>query len=157
MKKSRTDNDLQDVMDCTCLRIRRTTRLMTQIYEHALEGIGLTINQFGLLANLYGVDHFRSTGLSIGALSERLGTDPTTLNRTLKPLAAKRLVKTTPSPEDARRRIVCITHDGKREFLEAIPLWRRAQARVEGALGTKTKSTLNNLLDLCGDALSRSD
>jgi DNA-binding MarR family transcriptional regulator len=157
MRKSKTDNDLQDVMGCTCLRIRRTTRLMTQIYERALEGIGLTINQFGLLANLYGVDHFRSTGLSMGALSERLGTDPTTLNRTLKPLAAKRLVKNTPSPEDARVRIVCITEDGKREFLEAIPSWRLAQARVESALGTKTKSALNDLLDLCSDALSRSE
>ena len=157
MKKSRTDNDLQDVMGCTCLRIRRTTRLMTQIYEQSLEGIGLTINQFGLLANLYGVDHFRSTGLSIGALSDRLGTDPTTLNRTLKPLAAKRLVKDGRSPEDARVRIVCITEAGRREFLEAIPLWRRGQTRLESALGTKTKSALNNLLDLCSDALSRSD
>jgi DNA-binding MarR family transcriptional regulator len=143
-------------MACTCLRVRQTSRLMTQVYEHALESAGLTINQFGLLANLYGVDLVRSTGLSIGALSERLGTDPTTLNRTLKPLAARGLVKDLTNPADGRVRIVRIAEEGKREFLKAIPLWRRAQEQVEGAVGTKTMSALNNLLDQCSDALSRS-
>jgi DNA-binding MarR family transcriptional regulator len=128
---------------------------MTQVYEHALEPAGLTINQFGLLANLYGVDVVRSAGLPIGALSERLGADPTTLNRTLKPLAAKGLVKDLINPADARERIVRITEKGKREFLKAMPVWRRAQEQVGRMLGTKTTSALNDLLDVCSDALSR--
>jgi DNA-binding MarR family transcriptional regulator len=149
------DKNLQEVMECTCLRIRRTSRLVTQIYDYALAATGLTVNQFGLLANLYGVDLVRSAGLPIGALSERLGTDPTTLNRTLKPMGAKGLVKDLTDPADGRVRIVRITEKGKREFLKAIPLWRQAQGRVNGALGTKTASAFNDLLDLCGDALSR--
>ena len=84
------DKNLQEVMGCTCLRVRRASRHITQIYDRALEAVGLTINQFGVLANLYGVDLVRSDGLSIGALSERLGVDPTTLNRILKPLACQR-------------------------------------------------------------------
>jgi DNA-binding MarR family transcriptional regulator len=150
------DKNIQEVMGCTCLRIRRTSRQVTQIYDHALEAIGLTINQFGLLANLYGVDLVRSEGLSIGALSERLGADPTTLNRTLKPLAARALVRDSASPADGRVRIVRITEKGRREFLKAMPLWRQAQARVDDALGHKTASTLNDLLDRCSDALSES-
>jgi DNA-binding MarR family transcriptional regulator len=149
------DKNLREVMGCTCLRIRRTSRHVTQIYDRALEPVGLTINQFGLLANLYGVDLMRSAGLSIGALSERLGADPTTLNRTLKPLTARGLVKHLTDPADARVRIVRIAETGKREFLKAMPLWRQAQDRVEGALGEKTTSVLNDLLDRCGDALSR--
>ncbi len=44
--------------------------------------------QFGLLANLLGASFRRPDGLSIGAIAERLGMDPTTLNRNLKPLRA---------------------------------------------------------------------
>ena len=149
------DKNLQEVMACTCLRIRRTSRLITQIYEHALEPTGLTINQFGLLANLYGIDLVRSAGLSIGALSERLGADPTTLNRTLKPLVANGLVKDLIDPADGRVRIVRITEKGKRELLKAIPLWRKAQERIGSVLGTKTASALNDLLERCSDALSQ--
>ena len=46
-----------------------------------------------MLANLYGGELVRSVGLSIGALSERLEADPATLSRTLKPPAARGLVK----------------------------------------------------------------
>jgi DNA-binding MarR family transcriptional regulator len=148
------DKNIQEVMECTCLRMRRTTRVVTQIYDHTLAASGLTVNQFGLLANLYGVDLVRSAGLPIGALSERLGTDPTTLNRTLKPLGAKGLVKDLTDATDGRVRIVRITEKGKREFLKAVPLWRQAQGRVACALGAKTASALNDLLDLCGKALS---
>jgi DNA-binding MarR family transcriptional regulator len=149
------DKNLQEVMRCTCLRIRRTSRHVTQIYDHALEAVELTINQFGLLANLYGVDLLRADGLSIGALSERLGVDPTTLNRTLKPLTARGLVKDLTDAADGRVRIVRIAEKGKREFLKAMPLWRQAQARVEAALGEKTTSALNDLLDRCSDALAQ--
>lgn len=127
---------------------------MTQVYEQALAAVGLTINQFGLLANLYGVDLVRSAGLSIGTLSLRLGVDPTTLNRTLKPPAAGGLVTDLTDPADARVRIVRITEKGKQEFLKAIPHWRRAQRRVEGVLGQKTMSALNEFLDRCGETLS---
>lgn len=148
------DKNLQEVMGCTCLRIRRTTRHITHIYDHALEAVGLTINQFGVLANLYGVDLVHADGLSIGALSERLGADPTTLNRTLKPLVARGLVKDLTDPVDGRVRLVRIAAKGKREFLKAMPLWREAQARVERALGQKTTSALNDLLDLSSHALA---
>ena len=154
-KEQRMDKNIQEVLQCTCLRMRQTNRLVTQIYDHALMATGLTVNQFGLLANLYGVDLVRSAGLPIGALSERLGTDPTTLNRTLKPLTARRLVRDLTDPADGRVRIVRITEKGKREFLEAIPSWRQAQSRVDGALGAKTASALNELLDLCREALLR--
>jgi DNA-binding MarR family transcriptional regulator len=148
------DKNLQEVMGCTGLRIRRTTRRVTQIYDHALEAAGLTINQFGVLANLYGVDLVRADGLSIGELSERLGADPTTLTRTLKPLAARGLVKDLTDPVDGRRRIVRIAEKGKREFLKAMPVWRGAQARVERALGQKNTAALNDLLDLSSRALA---
>jgi hypothetical protein len=45
--------DIQEISGCTCLRLRRAARQMTQIYDGALEPAGITVNQFGLLAKLH--------------------------------------------------------------------------------------------------------
>ena len=84
-----TDIDIRAIAQCSCLRLRRTTRRVTQIYDRLLEPAGLTVNQFGLLARLYGAN-LRREILPIGTLAERVGMDPTTLNRSLKPLEAAR-------------------------------------------------------------------
>ena len=74
---------------------------MTQIYDHALEPSGLTVSQFGLLAYLLGASRAPSNASSMGTIAEWLGMDPTTLNRNLKPLTAKGLVRN--APEFGRR------------------------------------------------------
>jgi DNA-binding MarR family transcriptional regulator len=148
------NEDLREITGCTCLRIRRAARRMTQVYDHLLAPAGLTVNQFGVLGQLFGADRMGSAGLSIGGLAERLGTDPTTLNRNLKPLATKGLVIHFADPADARRRIVRITDRGRRKLLYAVPLWRRAQAQVEEALGRKTMTALNELLDLTAERMA---
>ena len=141
------DPEIMQVMGCTCLRLRRATRRLTQIYDHALEAAGITANQFGLLMHLYGASLGGSHGLSIGTLAERLGTDPTTLNRTLKPLQERGLVRIAADPADGRVRITRITERGQNEVRAAIPLWRAAQTRVESALGVTATGALNELLD----------
>jgi DNA-binding MarR family transcriptional regulator len=135
-------------MGCTCLHLRRASRRVTQIYDHELEASGLTINQFGLLAYLYGASFGTVGGLPIGALADRIGAAPTTLNRTLKPLVAKGLVRETTDPDDGRIRVMRLTERGRQDLLKAIPLWRRAQALVDGELGSTAKDKLNELLDL---------
>lgn len=143
-------------MGCTCLRLRRVTRRMTQLYDHALAPSGITVNQFGLLTHLHGARLAGSAGLSMGALAERLGADPTTLNRTLKPLLKKGWVKDSSDPADSRVRLVGITDEGRRELLAALPLWRQAQHRVEQALGAKASAALGELLDLAAARLADS-
>jgi DNA-binding MarR family transcriptional regulator len=141
------DKNLQEVMGCTCLRIREAARRFTQIYDHALEPAGLTVAQFGLLANLSGAAFREPGGSSIGAVAQLLGIDPTTLNRNLKPLRARGLVKDRSNPSDRRVRMVQITEKGQRELSNAIPLWRQAHTRVEQALGRKKRTDLNDVLD----------
>jgi DNA-binding MarR family transcriptional regulator len=146
---------MRDVMGCTCLRVRRTSRRITQFYDQALAPAGVTINQFGLLANLYGVDLAGLPGLAVGDIADRLGADPTTINRTLRPLTAKGLLADCADPADRRVRLVRITKKGKREFLDAVPFWRRAQRRVEAALGASATAALNDLLDRSTARLSK--
>src|ERR1700747_2587815 len=137
------DDELRKIMGCTCMRMRRATRRVTQLYDHALEPAGLTVNQFGLLGYLHGRSFAPAHASSIGTIAEWLGMDPTTLNRNLKPLLAKGMVKNVTDPDDGRVRIVRITEKGLRTLREALPRWRNAQADVEKAIGSKSIAELN--------------
>ena len=147
------DIDFRKIMGCTCLRMRRATRRVTQLYDNVLEPAGLTINQFGLLACLHGAALARPEPPSIGTVAEWLGMDPTTLNRNLKPLIARGLVRSLPDPADRRVRIVRATDKGVRALAKAVPLWQDAQAQVEKALGREATTALNDLLDLSSSTL----
>ena len=138
--------DVQEIAGCTCLRLRRASRKLTQIYDRLLGTAGLTVNQFGLLAQLYGAD-VRSAGLSMGTIADRLGLDPTTLNRNLKPLHLHGLVKDAVDAADRRVHIIRITEKGRRTLERAMPFWRQAQAQVSRALGEEAIGALNGLLD----------
>ena len=151
------DDDLKKIMVCTCLRMRRATRRVTQVYDRALEPAGLTVNQFGLLGYLFGASRAPARALSIGSIAEWLGMDPTTLNRNLKPLLAKGMVKNATDPADGRVRIVRITDKGLRALREALPRWRSAQADVEKVIGARSIAELNALLDLSASKLRASE
>jgi DNA-binding MarR family transcriptional regulator len=148
------DQELEEVMACTGLRMRRATRLITQIYDQALQPTGITINQFGLLAHLYGASLASAGGLPLGALAQRVDMDPTTLNRSLKPLEARGLVRDSSDPGDGRVRLLRLTAKGLAEWRKAIPYWRQAQKRVEQAIGAKPLHALNELLDLSAEKLA---
>jgi len=151
------DDDLQKIMGCTCLRMRRATRRVTQFYDRTLEPAGLTVNQFGLLGYLHGASRAPAQASSIGSIAEWLGMDPTTLNRNLKPLLAKGMVKNATDPADGRVRIVRITDKGLRTLREALPRWRSAQADVEKVIGARSIAELNALLDLSASKLRASE
>lgn len=147
--------DLREVMSCPCLRIRRASRHITQLYDHVLAEVGLTANQFGLLAYLFRAATSDRGGLSIGSLAEQAGVDPTTLNRNLKPLEAKGLIADAPAGADSRVRVVSITKKGQMLLQKAFPLWREARKEVEMALGASELSKLNELLDLAATEVRR--
>jgi DNA-binding MarR family transcriptional regulator len=135
------------------MRMRRATRRVTQIYDRALEPSGLTVSQFGLLAYLLGASRAPSNASSIGTIAEWLGMDPTTLNRNLKPLVAKSLVRDAADSADGRVRVVRITEKGRRALLKAVPFWQDAQARVDKTLGLQATAELNELLDTSASSL----
>jgi DNA-binding MarR family transcriptional regulator len=147
--------DIREVSGCTCLRARRLARQLTAAYDRALKHVGLTVNQFGVLAKLYGATRGGQTGLSIGALADRVGMHPTTLNRDLKPLKTQGLIADAVDMSDRRIRVVMITTKGIAKLRKAVPLWRGAQKRLEGELGAEATRTLNELLDLACTTLGK--
>jgi DNA-binding MarR family transcriptional regulator len=114
---------------CACFNIRKATRAVTQFYDDALRPSGLRTTQFTLLVLLQG-----HGPTSINALADAAGTDRTTLTRNLAILEERRLVRIR-AGEDARVRIVELTAAGDEAAAAALPLWRKAQARVATKLG----------------------
>ena len=134
---------------CTCLRIRKASRRVTQIYDQQLEAYGLTITQYGLLGHLKALD-----GISIGALAEALVMDSTTLTRTLKPLETKGWVASNADARDARSRRLHLTATGLAAYSAAHPAWASAQQQIATAMGAKNLARLTETIDLLLDRLA---
>jgi len=153
-RTSMKDVDIRELAQCSCLRLRRITRRVTQIYDRALKPAGLTVGQFGLLGRLYGAKVRREI-VPIGTLAERVGMDPTTLNRSLKPLESQRLIANSSDPNDRRVRVVRLTKAGMTKLRQAVPLWRKAQRQIDIAFGIDASVALNGLLELSYEKLSK--
>ena len=114
---------------CTCGRLRRATRALTQLYDDAMAPSGLRVTQFSLLRTLS-----REGPSKMSALAEALLLDRTALSRTLDPLVHQGLVAVLPG-HDARTREAALTRAGTAALRAAEPHWKRAQAAVAGRLG----------------------
>ena len=145
--------DIKEIINCTCLRARRVTRRLTQIYDSALEPVHLTANQFGVLSYLYGMTLGGHDHVSIGALAERIGKHPTTLNRDLKPLEVSGLVASIENPGDRRVRAIQITSKGRAHLRKAVTFWRQAESRVREELGQRSMAALNEVLETAATKL----
>lgn len=140
--------DAHEMLGCTCMRMRRANRTITQIYDQQLAAEGLTSSQFGMLARLHGASLKGKPALPIGTLADLHGIDPTTLTRNLKLLLTAKLVRAGRDDTDRRIRTVALTDAGRKRLIRALPEWRKAQQRIETALGTEAMLALNGLLDL---------
>ncbi|WP_439574455.1 MarR family winged helix-turn-helix transcriptional regulator [Phreatobacter sp.] len=134
---------------CTCARVRKAARRITQIYDRHIQPAGLTVTQFGILANLTRLD-----GIAIGALAERMIMDPTALTRGLKPLERQGFVRLEPDPNDRRARRILLTAAGRAALSEARPGWARAQAEVRAALGADATAALHQSIDFTLERLA---
>jgi len=114
---------------CACAQLRRSARIVSALYDEALEPCGLSVAQFSLLRLLK-----RAGPSTLTQFAEAAGYDRTTLNRTLKPLDAAGLVASSPSP-DKRARIVTVTDKGEAVMRQGQPHWEAAQKRIEDKLG----------------------
>ena len=119
------------LLACACASLRRTARVVTQLYETELQGTGLRATQFTLLQALeqFGV-------ASQGALGRLLALDATTLSRTLPPLERAGWIRAA-AGRDRREVRWSLTPAGRRRLAGALPAWERAQERLRTGLPAK--------------------
>jgi DNA-binding MarR family transcriptional regulator len=139
--------DIREFRDCSCLRLRRAAREATRVYDRYLEPAGLGSNQLILLSMLHGAGERYRDGVTAKTLAEHFGADPTTLSRNLKPLLRRGLIASRADPADGRSRLLRVTAKGEAKLRDAGPHWRRAEARMQSALGETRLKSLHDLLD----------
>jgi DNA-binding MarR family transcriptional regulator len=125
---------------CSCGRLRRATRALTQLYDDFLAPAGLRVTQFSLLRTLQ-----RDGTLRINELAARLLLDRTALSRNLDPLVDQGLVDIVRG-HDARTREVAISRKGANALKAAMPHWERAQSEVTRHLGAAKLDALLSTL-----------
>ena len=125
--------------------LRRADRLIMQVYDEELRGVGLRPTQFSLLNALAA-----SEPVTVSLLAERLLMDRTTLTRNLGPLERQKLVRSE-TTEDKRERILVLTPPGRKMLAQALPRWEAAQRRIRRTIGAhKVEQLVKDLAGLAG-------
>lgn len=118
-----------DNVACYCVQFRRATRAVSELYAQALCPSGVTPCQFTILNTVSELQPCTTS-----AIAKRIGLDRTTLVRSLKPLIEKGLVEDM-SQKGARDRQLCMSPEGDRVLMDALPRWNAAQALMEERVG----------------------
>ena len=128
-RKTLRSDALQAIEACAGWNSRLASRRITQFLEKRMTVSGLTIAQFGLMAQIAA-----ASDDTLGALAERLGFDQSSLSRNLHALERDGLVEIAIVESDQRRRAVWLTENGARRLEAAMPMWRSAHAALEEVL-----------------------
>jgi len=124
------------------MRVRRAARVVANHYDKHLKPTGLKGTQFTLLNTI-----FMNPATNIGKLADVLGLDRTTLNRNLKPLERKGLIRSG-SGKDPRTRTLKLTKEGTKILQNALPHWLEAQSGVLETVDNRIKRLMDDLSEL---------
>jgi MarR family transcriptional repressor of emrRAB len=114
-----------------------------QFFEPVFRAIGLTETSFHVLCLLMANDRGEA---SPSELSELVGTSRANMTRILDTLASDRLVSRNVEERDARRQIVRITAEGRRNVSDAAPKLAEPLRRAFSGLDAEEFSQLDHLL-----------
>src|SRR5205807_9024867 len=127
------------VHNCLAARVRLIGRAITEVYDRALDGHGLSVAQVNLLAALGKFGPCTPTNLG-----DALHLERSTVSRNLSLLMKHGWIE--PTSSDAKGvREVALTRAGRKKIDSAMPDWRHAQdqaAQLLGAVGVKAIRTI---------------
>jgi DNA-binding MarR family transcriptional regulator len=118
------------ILACACASLRRASRAVSRVYDGWLDG---NAQQFGLL---YFLDKQRGRPVTQKQIGELLSLDPTTLTRTLAPLAKRKWIRAQPGV-DRRERQWSLTAAGRKQLERLYPRWERAQSILRNRFGVE--------------------
>jgi predicted transcriptional regulator len=130
VKPGKTDaTDYLAAADCFCLASRQAARKITRLYDRYMQGSGMRVTQFTVLAQL-----MLRGEMPIGKLAGILGMERTTLTRNLTLLEQRKWIS-----------IIAITAQGRGIVRRGFPYWSKAQAHVGKMLGGDGQAALKTL------------
>jgi DNA-binding MarR family transcriptional regulator len=110
---------------CAGWNARLAARRITAFLNRRMQGSGLSLAQFGLMAQMASAHDD-----TLGALAQRAGLDQSTLSRNLQVLESAGLIEIASADKDARRRAVWLTEKGAQSLEAGLADWRRAHAEL---------------------------
>ncbi|MFJ7756378.1 MarR family winged helix-turn-helix transcriptional regulator [Peribacillus muralis] len=144
---SREHNDIDLIQICVGSNLRKTSRVVTQLYDKFLQATGLKITQYSMLVNIV-----RHKDISISKLGEIMLLDQTTATRNVNNLKKNGLVYITKDQYDSRAKIITITDLGSKKLKEANPIWLQIQEKIINDIGKEQYKrfleTLKNIQDI---------
>ncbi len=146
MPRKTLRTDARAVVDsCAGWNSRLAARRISQFLDRELRETGLSTAQLGLMAQIAA-----AADDTIGALARSTGLEQSTLSRNLRTLEGQGLIEIAVVESDLRRRAVWLTETGARRLEAAIPLWRKAQARLARRLSPELPRRLAGLAETLG-------
>ncbi|WHY95454.1 MarR family winged helix-turn-helix transcriptional regulator [Peribacillus simplex] len=130
MSREHNDIDIDLIQICVGSNLRKTSRVITQLYDKFLHSTGLKITQYSMLVNIV-----RQKSISISKLGEIMLLDQTTATRNMNNLKKNGFVNITKDNYDSRVKIITITDLGIKKLEEAHPIWLQLQERVINDIG----------------------
>ena len=111
---------------CAGANSRLAARRITQFFDREMAESGLTLAKLGLMAQIAA-----ASDDTLGALAARMGLEQSTLSRNLQTLESEGLVEIANVEGDLRRRMAWLTDAGAQRLEAAIPMWRKAHAKLD--------------------------
>ena len=126
---------------CVCSRTRMLDRLLTRLYDDALDPAGLRVNQLTMLSLIASMNGLRA--VDIGHFLEM---DKSTVSRGLALLRENGWVEGIRLPGRSRRTLA-LTTEGASMLSRAMPHWREAGEEAEQLLGEASMEGLRCAAD----------
>ncbi len=115
--------------ECVYFNLKKTSRMVGQMYNRHMRNSGLKGTQYTLLRALS-----HSGRVAVSKFAERMDIDRTTLTRNLKLLEKEGLIRIE-SGQDRRVRFIELTDEGDAALKKAQPLWVKAQSEMLERIG----------------------
>ncbi len=131
---------LESAGACLLFRVRALSRTLTGIYDEALRPLALKPTQMNVMTAVAARGEGR-----LSEVADMIALEPSSLSRIVDVMRRNGWVETVPDPEDERARLVRLTASGAALYAEAMPRWRKAQARARELLGEEGAQELTAL------------
>jgi DNA-binding MarR family transcriptional regulator len=126
---------------CNNASLRKAARQLGKLYDAVQEPSGIKATQCSMLTQIYDLRN-----PTMAELAKSLLMDLSAMRHSLGPLIRDGLVRLRPDAKDGRVKRVVLTRAGVAKFEEAMQLWRKAQDRLEQALGSARAAGLRSEL-----------
>jgi len=110
---------VRELEQCTCFKIRKIARELTNSYNYSLKSYGVNSTQIPILAllNIF-------SQLETSKMAELLNLEPSTLRRNLSILVKKKLIKVV--KRDVNGNLLRLTTNGYNKLKETLPIWKKS-------------------------------